>query len=135
MDTDRETYSMQSPSKSADLRGIVAVGSHSAATHRRIWVILGLWLGFLLLLGCAMPLSAQASPCRTIGDRAVCISKIQRSAKNYWEYRVVLTVDGVAQPLAVYNCRDRWRVLKDGTVAPFQPEDGGEWVCRAFKRE
>ena len=89
----------------------------------------------LLLISCfCIALPAEASVCRNYQGREICIVDIKRSAKNYWEYRVILGVDGVTQPLEIYNCRDRTTVKQDGTVLAFGQHNPGEIVCRFFKK-
>ncbi|MEG4043838.1 hypothetical protein QUA25_04530 [Microcoleus sp. Pol17C6] len=91
---------------------------------------------FLLLISFfSVALPAEASVCRNYQGREICIVDIKRSAKNYWEYRVILSVDGVKQPLEVYNCRDRTTVKKDGTVLAFGQKNPGEIVCRFFNQK
>ena len=90
-----------------------------------------LLLGILLILTVAFP--AQALVCRTLGDRSVCIVRIQRSAKYHWEYRVALRLDGVDQPLERYNCRDRIRVQGKGTRVSFDEDGVGDLICRLVK--
>lgn len=94
--------------------------------------ILVLLLCFMLLF--AAPDSVQAASCRVLQGRSICIQSIQRSAKNYWEYRVVLRIDGKTQPLEVYNCRDRIKLTPEGTSIPFEPQGVGSWVCQVFRR-
>ncbi|MFB2978793.1 hypothetical protein [Microseira sp. BLCC-F43] len=65
---------------------------------------------------------AQASFCRTSDRRVICIKSIKRSAKNYWEYRAVVSIDGVARPLEVYNCR-------------YPPNSGQKWKTTSFIAE
>ncbi|MBH8565252.1 hypothetical protein I8748_24235 [Nostoc sp. CENA67] len=77
---------------------------------------------------------ASASVCRNYHSHLFCILSINRSAKNYWEYRAVVSVDGVQKPIKVYNCRERVEVQKDGTVVPFEDEDAGELICSFFKK-
>jgi len=88
----------------------------------------------LLTLLFAVALPAEASFCRHSNEHSICILSIKRSAKNYWEYRAAVTVDGVERPIEVYNCRDRIRVRKDGTVVPFDPNSPGELICSFFQR-
>lgn len=92
---------------------------------------------FLLLLisffWIALP--AEASVCRNYEGHEICIVDIKRSAKNYWEYRVILSVDGEKKPLEVYNCRDRTTVKKDGSILRFGQNNPGEIVCRLFDRK
>jgi hypothetical protein len=61
----------------------------------------------LLALSFSIALPAYASFCHNDNGHQICIIDIKRSAKNYWEYRIVLGVDGVKRPVEVYNCRDR----------------------------
>lgn len=96
--------------------------------------MLKFWLVLLtLMLSWPIAFPVQALPCRTIDQQSVCIQDIRRSAKNYWEYRVILKIDGVEQAQEVYNCRDRVKIGQDGTSAPFQPQGVGEFVCRLFR--
>ncbi|MEH2027585.1 MAG: hypothetical protein V7K62_29185 [Nostoc sp.] len=60
---------------------------------------------------------AFASVCRNYDDynglrlhHQICILSISRSAKNYWEYRATVSVDGVKRPTEVYNCREGVKV-------------------------
>lgn len=94
------------------------------------------WIALLLflMLSFAVARPAEASFCRNSNDRSICILSIKRSAKNYWEYRVAVSVDGVERPIEVYNCRDRVRVRKDGTIMPFEPSGPGELICSFFQK-
>lgn len=94
---------------------------------------ISLILLWLLLWSCVMILPGWAASCRTLGDRQICIVSIQRSAKNYWEYRASVQIDGVIRPIEVYNCRDRIRIRQDKTVVPFEPNGAGELICHALK--
>ncbi len=91
---------------------------------------------FLLLISFFwIALPAEASVCRNYQGREICIVDIKRSAKNYWEYRVILNVDGDKKPLEVYNCRDRTTLKKDGTVLQFGQNNPGEIVCHFFYKK
>lgn len=90
-----------------------------------------LLLLFLLLLP-AFPV--QAASCRAIANHEICIIDLQRSAKNYWEYRAVVSVDGVTRPVEVYNCRDRFLTRQDGTQIPFTQEPAASLVCRLYHK-
>ncbi|MGB7439975.1 MAG: hypothetical protein WA919_02820 [Coleofasciculaceae cyanobacterium] len=87
-----------------------------------------------LTLSFAVALPAEASFCHTSNDHSICILSIKRSAKNYWEYRVAISIDGVEKPMEVYNCRDRIRIDQDGDIVPFQDNGSGEIICSFFKR-
>lgn len=72
--------------------------------------------------------------CRRVEGHSICIERIQRSAKNFWEYRAIVTVDDEQRPLEVYNCRDRTRTTTNGTVVPFEPNGVGQLICRVLDR-
>ena len=91
---------------------------------------------FLLLISFFwIALPAEASVCRNYQGREICIVDIKRSAKNYWEYRVILSVDGEKKPLEVYNCRERTTLKKNGTMLAFGENNPGEIVCRFFHKK
>ncbi|NHC35730.1 hypothetical protein [Scytonema millei] len=87
----------------------------------------------ILLLSFAIAFPAVAGVCRTRDGHQICILSLQRSAKNYWEYRADVSIDGVKGDTEVYNCRDRVKVRKDRVVA-FRSGDPGDLVCSFFKR-
>ncbi|MEH2162956.1 MAG: hypothetical protein V7K38_18500 [Nostoc sp.] len=95
-----------------------------------------LMLVLILTLSATYP--AFASVCRNydVDDRLhqhqICIISINRSAKNYWEYRAAVSVDGVKRPTEVYNCRERVKVQNNGTILPFEQKDPGEMICSFF---
>ncbi|OUL28874.1 hypothetical protein [Nostoc sp. 106C] len=88
----------------------------------------------LLILSFSVALPAAASVCRNYNGHHICILSIQRSAKNYWEYRVAMSVDGIKEPIKVYNCRSQVQIQQNGTVVPFQYKDPGELICGLFKK-
>ncbi|MBD2057263.1 hypothetical protein H6F88_14750 [Oculatella sp. FACHB-28] len=90
-------------------------------------------LVLVLVLAFAVALPTQAAFCRTVNGHNICILSIKRSAKNYWEYRASVSIDGIARPIEVYNCRDRQRIQKDGTVTPFVENGPGELICSVLK--
>jgi hypothetical protein len=96
-----------------------------------ISIALVLILVFILSFTIALP--AQAAFCHTVNGHNICILSIKRSAKNYWEYRASVSVDGVAKPVEIYNCRDRLRIQKDGTAVPFITDGPGELICSMLK--
>jgi hypothetical protein len=87
-----------------------------------------------LALSLAVTFPAEAAFCRQSSDRLICIVSIKRSAKNYWEYRASVSVDGIKRPIEVYNCRDRIRIRKDGAVVPFESDGAGELICHFFQK-
>ncbi|WP_253274396.1 hypothetical protein [Myxosarcina sp. GI1] len=79
--------------------------------------------------------------CRNIKGQKLCIVRIKRSAKNYWEYRTKVEIDGKRRVKEIYNCRDYAprtakgdrTVTRKGKVAiPFKPNSLGELVCDLF---
>jgi hypothetical protein len=88
----------------------------------------------VFLLGWAISLPADAASCYQINGDRLCLEQIKRSAKNYWEYRIVTSVNGVQQPQEIYNCRSRTKIKSDRTMVDFQPYGFGEFICRKFKR-
>lgn len=91
---------------------------------------------FLLLISCfSIAPTADASVCRNYGEGQICILELKRSAKNYWEYRAIVSIDGVKKPLEIYNCRSRSTVKKDGKVVPFGEKDPGQFICIFFKKK
>ncbi|MBD2777326.1 hypothetical protein ICL16_36080 [Iningainema sp. BLCCT55] len=92
-----------------------------------IALILFLTLSFLVL-------PALASTCRNYQGHQICIISIDRSAKNYWEYRAAVSVDGVKSPVKVYKCRTQVKIEQDGTVVPFGQNDAGKLICSFFKK-
>jgi hypothetical protein len=93
-------------------------------------IILGLMLGLILGLITACGVSSQF--CQTISEHQVCVATITLSAKNYWEYRAVLQIDGVKQLPEVFDCRHQVRISQGGAIVPFQAQGIGEWICEIF---
>jgi hypothetical protein len=73
-----------------------------------------------------------ASSCRTFRGNEVCVLTQKRSAKRFWEYKAQVTVNGERQPLWVYNCRDRTKAERDGTVFEFDRDDPGDVICKVY---
>ncbi|MBD2494480.1 hypothetical protein H6G75_09060 [Nostoc sp. FACHB-280] len=88
----------------------------------------------LLILSNFYIYPAYAAVCRNYNGHQICILSINRSAKNYWEYRAVLSVDGKKRPLEVYNCRQKVKIESDGTVVPWENQDPGQFICNFFKK-
>ncbi|MGL5060767.1 MAG: hypothetical protein ACRC62_12390 [Microcoleus sp.] len=89
----------------------------------------------ILIFWCSAALPATASVCRNYDSKQICIVDIKRSAKNHWEYRAIISIDGVKQPRETYNCRSRSKIKKDGTVLPFSENDAGKLICSFFKQK
>jgi len=97
------------------------------------WVVVTLMLALPFVVWFASFTAAPTSTntCRTFNGHQVCAVSIKRSAARYWEYRTVLNIDGIKQPLEVYNCRDRTRTLtRDGSIVPFLTGKTGDWICQ-----
>ncbi|MBF2007740.1 hypothetical protein ACF3DV_19765 [Chlorogloeopsis fritschii PCC 9212] len=91
-------------------------------------------LVLVLILSFAIALPAQAFTCRNFNNHSICIINIKRSAKYHWEYRADISIDGVKRPTEVYNCRDRLRVRKNGTIVPFESNGAGELICNLIDK-
>lgn len=91
-------------------------------------------LVLLLIILFSVVLPAEASVCHNYDGHKICILSIKRSAKNYWEYRAAVSVDGLTRPIEVYNCRNRVKIQQDGTILPFGQSDSGELICSFFKK-
>jgi len=76
---------------------------------------------------------AHASNCRIVNDQKICIVEIKRSAKNFWEYRASVSVNGIVTPIEKYNCRSRLKIKNDGTTLPFAENSAGDLICSFFK--
>jgi hypothetical protein len=89
---------------------------------------------FALLLITLQASSALAAPiCRTIQNQDVCILSIKRSAKNFWEYNAAVSIDGKRGPKEPYNCRSRYKTLRNGSVEYFSSDSIGSLVCKIYK--
>ncbi len=114
---------------------LVRLKTMSIVSRLRTWLATALLMVAIALLFWLTPsLPAEALLCHTATGHQFCVLKIKRSAKNFWEYRVTLSKDGVTQPLTVYNCRDRIRSPIDKLPSDFDPNDEGEWICSFFQR-
>ncbi|MGF1590028.1 MAG: hypothetical protein ACFCU7_12425 [Pleurocapsa sp.] len=101
------------------------------------------WLLWLLIFWLGFAPIANAAMCRDRYGQQVCILKLERSAKNYWEYRAKVSIDGKKQiEQEIYNCRNR-EVYPSGNRTltrkgkypiPFKPNSPGELVCSLFQK-
>lgn len=76
-------------------------------------LIIGGMLAIGMVICCPAPTWA-ALKCQTIDHHRVCLESIKRSAKYFWQYRAVVSVDGQFRPEQRYDCRSR-PVLADPT--------------------
>lgn len=92
---------------------------------------------YLLLLVCTFWLlapSVEAASCTTITDKQVCLVRIKRSAKNYWEYRVIFSFDGKKQRERIYNCRDFYYLQSDKLKTYYLETDPlAKYACRLYQ--
>ena len=86
----------------------------------------------LILLISVMP-PVQAATCRSFGTQEICILSIRRSAKNYWEYRAKVQVDGEVRPMQVYDCRKKITVQTNKVLELFEQDGTAAAVCGFFK--
>ena len=78
---------------------------------------------------------ANAEMCSKRDGHQVCILKLKRSAKYYWEYRATVSIDGQKQRnQEIYNCRDRTLTRKGKYPIPFKSNGPGELVCNLFQK-
>ncbi|NEQ38332.1 MAG: hypothetical protein F6K40_19510 [Okeania sp. SIO3I5] len=82
---------------------------------------------FILFFAVVPP--AAASFCRNYNGNKICILNIKRSAKNYWEYRAEVSINGVRKPLEIYNCRTQEKIQKNGTIVKFTSHGAGQLIC------
>lgn len=88
-------------------------------------------IGLLLWLVSVTP--ARADFCRQVDNQRICILDIKRSAKNYWQYQAMVSIDGVEQPAASYDCRDRLITDPDGNMSSFRSRKDGKIVCSLYR--
>lgn len=81
----------------------------------------------------AAPAWALAN-CRQVNGHEVCILRMKRSAKRYWEYKAQVSVDGERRPMEWYDCRDRLRLPADGTIIPYWQDDAVAVVCALYRK-
>lgn len=87
----------------------------------------------LILAGGLLSPAAQAAPlCRTVAEHQVCVVKITRSAKYYWEYRAVVEVDAQRRPMGRYNCRTRTYTSHKGEQ--IANDVATQVICSFFKQ-
>lgn len=90
----------------------------------------------LLVLSLSYSIAAPALAidlCRNVGGHRLCIISIERSAKNYLEYRTKVEIDGKKQVREIYNCRDRTVTRKGEVAISFKTDSLGELVCDLFR--
>jgi hypothetical protein len=90
-----------------------------------------LFAWFFLLLTIALPVYAER--CRRVNNQEICVVSIRRSAKNYWEYRAIVKVDGEVKPLQIYDCRSKTTVQENKVLEIFEQDGTAEAVCSFFK--
>jgi hypothetical protein len=92
-------------------------------------------LNLILIFCLGVVPAAEASFCRQLDNHSICIVRIKRSAKNYWEYRAVVSIDGKKKPMEIYNCRDKLRVQSDNITVPFKSNGVGKLLCSLFDKK
>ncbi len=93
-----------------------------------VWITIWAWWSVAVLPVEALPL------CRVVNSHKICILRMKRSAKRFWEYRAKVSVDGVVRPIEKYDCRDRLRLPNDATFIPYWQDDAVDVVCSLFKQ-
>jgi hypothetical protein len=75
----------------------------------------------------------RALTCRSSNHHDICIVNIKRSAKNYWEYRASVRIDGVTKPVQIYDCRTRKTITNNPILEDFEQDGTAQFVCSFFK--
>lgn len=88
----------------------------------------------LLMMVWSWAFPAHALICRHYQNQEMCIVTIKRSAKNYWEYRASVRVEGVTKPIRAYDCRTRKIIFDNPILEEFEQDGTAEVVCSFFKR-
>ena len=89
---------------------------------------------FLLIFFLAVASPVAASFCRNYNGNKICILSIKRSAKNYWEYRAEVSINGVRKPLEIYNCRTQLKTQKNGNIVKFTSNGPGKLICSVLDK-
>ena len=95
----------------------------------------------------------EADICKFWSGHQVCVIRIKRSAKYYWKYRTILSVDNKKQPEIVYDCRlrsgatplaqlypkglgfsDRGNAHQETREFEDNDDDLGDFVCSLFNK-
>lgn len=85
-----------------------------------------------LLLSLLIMSNAQAATlCRSVANHQVCVMKITRSAKYYWEYRAVVQIDDSRRSMGRYNCHTHEYISRSGQHIP--DDIGTQVICAFFK--
>ena len=100
------------------------------------WKFIGVAIAVLAItVGLAAePVMGAPLLCRTLSDHEICLMDVQRSAKNHWEYRAIIQIDGVKRPQELYNCRRQVRIMRDRSTVPFEENGAGKLLCKLLDR-
>ena len=77
---------------------------------------------------------AQALMCRSYDQDLICILNIKRSAKYYWRYRTEITINGVRQPMMIYDCRQKMKISQNGRQVSFADNGFGNFICQTLNK-
>ena len=86
-----------------------------------------------MMFSFASPANA-AITCREYNGHEICVLKIKRSAKRYWNYRTTISIDGKKQPTEIYNCRGEFKIQKNGKIVRFEEDRVGNLICKFFNK-
>jgi hypothetical protein len=89
---------------------------------------------FFMLNNNIFVIPAQASICHNYGQDLICILNIKRSAKYYWQYRTEITINGVRQPMMIYDCRQKVKISQNGYKVAFTPNGFGNSICQTLNQ-
>ena len=94
----------------------------------------GFCLLLIILSFIAIAPTAEAAYCRDIAGKQVCVLKLKRSAKYYWEYRAKLRIDG-KKVTRFYNCRDGYYNQSDRLTTYYLEGDPlAKSVCFLYQK-
>jgi hypothetical protein len=105
---------------------VILIDRVSKSLLKLFWLALCCWLTAIV--------PARAEFCRQVDGHQICILKIERSAKNYWQYQAMASIDGVEKPIASYDCRDRLITDFDGNLSSFRSRQDGKLICSLYRR-
>ncbi len=94
-------------------------------------------IALMMLTLLFVPLGGNPTPalsCYNYQGKEICLVSIKRSAKYYWEYRVITKIEGMTFPPIIYNCRNQVKTLPNGLSQPFEPKGVGNFICNKFSK-
>ena len=94
-------------------------------------IFLGL---FLIIINSFFISPVVASTCRNYDQDLICILSIKRSAKYYWRYRTEISINGIKKPMTIYDCRQKMKIAKNGSLTPFSQNGIENLICKTLNK-